>query len=136
MPYPLPSNDPLGTDLRLDDNGDLVITMSGSLDVVTQADNAAQSVRIDLTTVPDLYLWDGDVGTGLAVYVDAPLTQFNEQQIQNIVIDKVQSNPRILTVQSVDVVDNQQPDTLILTVQAVVNGVGAVSIPVTVGGAV
>lgn len=131
--YPLPSTDPLGTDLHLSTNGDLVLTVSGSLDITTEADNAAQAVRVNLTTLPDAYLWGNDVGTTLAEFVDAPITSAMEQSIKNIILEQVANDPRILDVQNVTV-DASQKDTLIVTVEAVVSGIGTVQIPVTVGG--
>lgn len=130
--YPLPSTDPLGTDLALGTNGDLTLTMSGSLDVATDADNAAQAVRINMTTTPVTYLWGNDVGTLLAQYVDAPITQDLQNTIINAVTELVESDPRILQVEAVTI-DTSVTDTLMITIQAVVSGVGPVQIPVEVG---
>jgi phage baseplate assembly protein W len=131
--YALPPTDPLGTDLRLSVNGDLLLTVSGSLDVATTADNAAQAVRTNITTIPVAYLWGDDVGTTLAAFVDEPITSATEQSIKNVILERVANDPRILDVQNVSV-DASQKDTLIITIEAVVNGIGTVQIPVTLGG--
>jgi hypothetical protein len=131
--YPLPSTDPLGTDLLLDHNGDLVTTTSGSLDFATQQDNVAQAVRMNLTTIPFTYLWGNDVGTVLAQYVDEPITDSIEKEIENIIVEKLIGDSRILQVQGVEI-DSSQRDTLILTVDAVVASLGVVQIPILIGG--
>lgn len=132
MPYPLPANDPLGTDLRLDSNGDLVLTMSGSLDAVTHEENVAQAVRVNLTTLPYTYLWGTNVGTLLAQYVDAPITDAMKKEIKNIVMEKVSADQRVLEVLDV-LIDDSYTDMLVLTVVAVVDTIGVVQIPVQVG---
>ncbi|GIM47045.1 hypothetical protein DNHGIG_25940 [Collibacillus ludicampi] len=132
MSYPLPANDPLGTDLRLDSNGDLVLTMSGSLDAVTHEENVAQTVRVNLTTLPYTYLWGTNVGTLLAQYVDAPITESLKKEIKNIVMEKVSADQRILEVLDV-LIDDSYKDMLVLTVVAVVDTIGVVQIPVQIG---
>lgn len=132
MQYPLPSNDPLGTDIKLDPNGDLVLTMSGSLGVVTQQDNVAQSVRTNLMTAPYTYLWGKNVGSTLAQYVDQPITPAMKQQIKNLITEQVSKDPRIIQILSVNI-DDSQRDTLIITISALVVAVGVVQIPISIG---
>jgi phage baseplate assembly protein W len=135
MDYPLPSNDPLGTDLQLDANGDLVIDRSGSLQTVTAEENVQQALRVNLATSPDTYLWDEDVGTHLVEYVDEPITSEMEKEIIAIVTDKALEDDRILDVSEV-IVDDSYPDCLVIFVSATVSGVGDVQIPITVTGGV
>lgn len=132
MPYSLPANDPLGTDIKLDPNGDLVITLSGSLEVVKQQDNVSQSVRTNLMTIPSMYLWGKNVGSSLAQYVDQPITPAMEQQIKNLITEKVSKDTRIIQVLNVNI-DDSQRDTLIITIAALVVAVGVVQIPISVG---
>lgn len=131
MTYSLPPTDPLGTDLKLDPNGDIVTTMSGSADIVTAQDNVAQSVRTNLMTTPYTYLWGKNVGTSLAKYIDQPITAAVKQEIRNLIIDQVKRDPRILQV--LDVInDDSQKDTVIITVQALVAALGVVQIPISI----
>lgn len=133
MDYPLPSTDPLGTDIKLDENGDLVVDTSGSLFVITGADNMAQAVRVNLQTLPYTFLWDGDVGTELASYVDQPITLDIEKEIQDLITAKLQQDDRIVGVSQV-VIDDSQADKLIIFIYAVVDGIGDIEIPVVIGG--
>lgn len=128
----LPASDPLGTDIKLDPNGDLISTMSGSLDVVTQQDNVAQSVRTNLMTIPTMYLWGKNVGSSLASYIDQPITSAMEQEIKNLITEKVSRDPRIIQVLDVKI-DDSQRDTLVITIVALVAAIGVVQIPIDVG---
>lgn len=132
MLYQLPSTDPLGTDLHLDPNGDLVTTISGSLDLVTLQDNVSQAVRTNLTTLPYSYLWGNGVGTYLAQYIDAPITSTLTEEVKSSIINQVNQDPRILEILGVDL-DQDYKDTLVVTVNAVVQAVGVVQIPINVG---
>lgn len=133
MPYPLPSTDPLGTDLKLDENGDLVAMASGAIYTVSNEDNVAQAARVGLKTIPSTYLWGGDIGTTLAQYVDQPITPDVEIEIQNIIVETMSNDPRILQVQGVWV-DDSQKDMLIFYIEAVVATIGDVQIPIVIGG--
>jgi phage baseplate assembly protein W len=135
MDYPLPSTDPLGTDIKLDDNGDLVVDTSGSLFTITDTDNMAQAVRVNLQTLPYTFLWDGDVGTELASYVDMPITSDIEKEIKDLVTEKLTQDDRIVGVSQV-VIDDSQVDTIIIFIYAIVDGVGDVEIPVVIGGGI
>jgi hypothetical protein len=134
LSYPLPSTDPLGTDIKLDANGDLVVDQSGSLYIVTNENNVAQGVRVNITTLPYSYLWDDDVGTYLASYVDQPITDQMEKEITNIIIERLSEDDRIIEVQGITI-DDSQADRLLITISAVVDSIGEVQIPVIVGGA-
>lgn len=133
MKYPLPSNDPLGTDLQLDHNGDLIPTINGSLQAVKGADNVGQAVRMQMTTDAYNYLWGDEVGSTLAGYVDQPITEQSEREIKNIIIGILGKDSRIIKIQEVQI-DDQTPGQLIVTPKAIVKGVGVVNIPVRIGG--
>ena len=133
MDYPLPSTDPLGTDIKLDENGDLVVDMAGSLFTITDADNALQSIRVSLQTIPETYQWDGDVGTELAAYVDEPITEDTEKEIQDMIVEAILQDDRILEVSDI-AMDDTQPNTLILFITAIVDSLGDVTIPIVIGG--
>lgn len=133
MDYSLPSTDPLGTDIKLDENGDLVVDMAGSLFTITDADNAVQAIRVSLQTIPTTYLWDGDVGTELAVNVNEPITEDMEKDIQDMITDTLLQDDRILEVSQI-MIDDTQTDTLIIFITAVVDSEGEVSIPIVIGG--
>ncbi|NRD80278.1 hypothetical protein HPT25_23430 [Bacillus sp. BRMEA1] len=134
MDYPLPSTDPLGTDIQLDANGDLVITISGSLQTVSNEDNVQQALRVNTTTVPDTYLWDEEIGSYLLNYVDEPITPEIEKEIISIVTEKALEDDRILDVSEV-IVDDSRQDCLVIFVSATVSGVGDIQFPITIGGA-
>ncbi|MBL0386233.1 hypothetical protein JJB07_06150 [Tumebacillus sp. ITR2] len=128
----MPVFDPLGTDLRLDESGDLVSTISGSLDLVSVEDNVNQAMRVRLQTVPSTYLWGTDVGTSLARYVDEPVTDLVKREIQSLAAEQVSRDSRILGVQEVSV-DEVAANFLHVTVRASVAGLGAVQLPVRIG---
>lgn len=132
MANSLPVNDPLGTDLHLDESGDLVVTMSGSLDMVTGQSNVAQSTRINLQTVPHTYLWGTTVGSRISDLVDQPLTEAVKEQIHSLVRDRLSRDPRILGIQGIEL-DDSQRDVLQVTVHAVVAALGAVQLPFRIG---
>lgn len=131
--FPLPSDDPLGTDIQLDDNGDIVPDISGSLETVSDETNVQQALRVGLTTIPDNYLWDDDIGTYLASYVDAPITADLEQEIISIVTETALQDDRIMDVSQV-IIDSSHTDTLIIFVSATVSDEGDMTIPITVTG--
>ena len=128
----LPGTDPLGTDLALDENGDLQVAMYGSVATVDQQENVAQAVRISLMTIPYTYLWGDQVGSRLAEWIDQPLTENLVRNVQTIVLEHLQSDPRILNVQEVRV-EQPQPDALLITVRALVSTIGVVEIPILAG---
>lgn len=131
---PLPSTDPLGTDVELNQNGDLIFLVTGDASIVTDADNVAQSVRTNLTTLPDLYYWGDDVGTYLAQYVDMPITNVAETEITSIIREKLNLDSRIIEIQGVVIDDQTLSNGIIVTIQALVESVGVVQIPVIAGG--
>ena len=127
----LPSTDPLGTDFALDSNGELQITMSGAIETVCQKDNVAQAIRVNLMTNPHSYLWWDFVGTRLAEYVDQPLTESLKRSVQAIIFGAVESDPRIQAVQDVRI-EQSFPDSLVITIQALVSTIGEVEIPISI----
>lgn len=135
MDYPLPSTDPLGTDAELDQNGDLVSLTSGDISIVQNADNVSQSVRTNITTIPDTYLWGESVGTQLSQYVDVPITETIKTEITSIITEILQNDDRILLIQSIDIDDQSIVNGLFILIMALVDSVGVVQIPVILGGA-
>jgi hypothetical protein len=133
MDFPLSKTDPLGTDILLDKNGDIIPALTGSVYTSSQEINVAQAVRTNVTTVPTTYLWGNGIGTELSSYVDEPLTDYDKQKIKTIVLEKVSQEKRILKVISIDL-DDSNTDTLIITIEAVVSGIGSVQIPIQIGG--
>jgi phage baseplate assembly protein W len=127
----LPSTDPLGTDFALDSNGDVQVTMSGSIETVCHQDNVAQAIRVNLMTNPHSYLWGDFVGTRLAEYVDQPLTESLKRSVQAIIFGAVESDPRIQAVQDVRI-EQSFPDSLVITIQALVSTIGEVEIPISI----
>ncbi|KEO82097.1 hypothetical protein [Tumebacillus flagellatus] len=132
MATTLPAYDPLGTDLHLDESGDLTSTVSGSLELVTGVANAAQAARINLQTNTYSYLWGTSVGSKLGEYIDQPLTESVLQQIRNLVVETISQDPRILGVQGVEF-DLTDPKALQVTVHAVVAAFGSVQLPFRIG---
>jgi phage baseplate assembly protein W len=134
VPYSLPSTDPLGTDLTLDSKGDLTLSTSGSVFLISGADNVKQAINTFLTTLPYTYLWDDPVGTNLTDYIDAPITDQMKQEMTTIAQNTLMQDSRILSVQNVIIDDTQAVNTLVITIQATVSGYGPIEIPVVIGG--
>lgn len=133
MGFPLPSTDPLGTDIVLDSNGDLAIDTSGSFQTLSNNENVQQALRILLATAPNTYYWDDNVGSNLVNYVNEPITSQLEQEITSLVTEKALEDSRIIEVTQV-LIDDSNQDALIIFVSATVSGVGNVQIPITVTG--
>lgn len=133
MPYPLPSSDPLGTDLQLDVNGDLVSSISGSIATANQAVNVSQAIRTRIMTVPSTYFWAQNFGTELSQYVDEPITPSLSKRITSIVKEKVAEDTRVLEVMDV-FIDSSNTNMLIVTIKALISSVGVVEVPVVIGG--
>jgi phage baseplate assembly protein W len=132
MTTPLPATDPLGTDLHLDQDGDLLLTLSGSLDLLSGQANVGQAARVHLQTLPHTYLWGTSVGSKLAEYVEQPLTDRIKLQIQNLATDTLSRDPRILGIAGIEL-DDSEPHVLNVTIHAVVAAVGTVQLPFRIG---
>lgn len=133
MNFPLPTTDPLGTDIQLGTNGDILPSMSGSLLTVSDVDNVSQSVRTNITTLPASYLWGSTVGTDLAKYVDEPITSRVEQLIKTTIQSKLDQDKRVTKVENITF-DTSVNNALIITIYATVQALGVVQIPIVIGG--
>lgn len=127
----MPSTDPLGTDLQLSSNGDLLTNMAGSLSLVSNELNVAQSVRIKFTTVPYTYLFGDGVGSKLSQYVDGPINDVTAAEIRNIIFTDLTDDNRIEKIQAITI-DDSSNGILIITIQAVVATIGPAQIPLFV----
>lgn len=101
---PLDPTDPLGTDLELNVNGDLVLTPQGDIELVSGVQNVKQMIRVRLQTRPDSYIFGTDLGSELGQTIDAPLSNKTQQDIQQFTTQALQ-DPRISNIDSVNGVD-------------------------------
>jgi phage baseplate assembly protein W len=101
---PIDPTDPLGTDLALTPDGDLILTEHGDLQLVSGVDNAKQMIRVRLQTNPDTYIFGDDLGSQLGEMIDVPLNPPNIALIQQYVADAL-TDPRIVQINSIDVYD-------------------------------
>lgn len=132
---PLDSTDPLGSDLALDANGDLIINAQGDVQIVSGQDNVAQMIRVRLQTMPDSYLFGSDLGSDLGKMVDAPLNPPNLKLIEQYVHNALIVDSRISQINSIRVVDpDDGTDRLFVTVNVTIVGNGIVQTTVPIGG--
>lgn len=129
---PLDPNDPLGTDLALDSNGDLILTPQGDVQTVSEIDNIKQAVRIRLQTIPDSYLFGDDLGSDLGETVDEALTPQAIKLIEQYAMNALEDDPRIIQINNLSVTSSDDQLTLSLDLDVV--GVGSVQTAVAVGG--
>lgn len=130
---PLDPNDPLGTDLALDSNGDLILTPQGDVQTVSELDNIKQMIRVRLQTIPDSYLFGFDLGSQLGETVDEPLSPSTQKLIEQYTINALEADPRIVQVVSVvpNIIDL---DSLEVTIDVEVAGIGEVQTSIPIGG--
>ena len=127
--------DPLiGVDIKLN-SGDLGYTQSGDLDLVGQvnpADNVWQAVALRLATTLATHLFASNYGTLMGQYVDEPITDDLQAQIEAEARKTILQDSRVASITSLTVT----PGTGSITVAASIVTVSGdtVSGSVTIGG--
>lgn len=85
----------LGTDLQLDSTGDLNVSPSGDLALVSGIADVWQATVLRLLTTLGTYLFESGYGTTLRHGIGSPMTAQLQTQIQNQINTTVLSDPRV-----------------------------------------
>lgn len=129
----LPSNDPLGTDLALDSNGDLIISPQGDLALQTQTNNVLQMISTRVQTIPGTYIFGNDLGSELGQLVDEPITDAVQKRAFQYINAALIVDPRVIQVIKVSV-QQGNGDQLIASIAVDIIGQGITKITVPIGG--
>jgi hypothetical protein len=82
-------------------SGDLAISNTGDLAVVSGPDCTSQRVYRRLLTNPQTYLWHLNYGAGLAQYVGMPAS---EKDIEAVILNQIQQESAIASIPAPQVV--------------------------------
>jgi len=129
---PLPSTDPLGTDLALDSTGDLIISPQGDITTVNTTNNVLQMISTRVQTIPSTYIFGNDLGSNLGTLVDELITDDLQTSAFQAINATLIVDPRIIQVTSVNV--QQSNSGLVASIAVEVIGQGTVKTTVPIGG--
>ena len=133
---PLPSTDPLGEDLALDEAGDLIISPQGDLMAYTQNDNVLQMISTRVQTIPSTYIFGNDLGSNLGTLVDEPITDDLQTRAFQYINAALIVDPRVIQVLSVDVSKGDDQIIADIAVDIIGQGIVKTSVPIGGGGSV
>ncbi|WP_088187537.1 hypothetical protein [Desulfosporosinus sp. FKA] len=129
---PLQFNDPLGTDLALDETGDLIISPQGDLMLYTQNDNVLQMISTRVQTIPSTYIFGNDLGSDLGALVDEHITDDLQNQAFQAINAALIVDPRVIQVISVNV--NKGDSQIIADIAVEIIGQGVIKTSIPIGG--
>lgn len=85
----------LGTDIRFDADGDLVVSRTGDLEIVVGRDCLLQDVRDRLGTLPGDLFAHPDWGCGIGRLLGAPDTPLNRALAVRYIRQALEADPRV-----------------------------------------
>lgn len=112
-----------GSDFYLE-NGDINISNTGDIQAVSEADNVVQAISNALHTEKGSLFYDMEYGVGLSALIGEKNVLVKRALLRNEVINVLYKDPRIKTVDSVIVEqDENNPSTINVTISAtLING--------------
>jgi phage baseplate assembly protein W len=118
------------TDLAF--NGDLQVTATGDLDIISDLPNIKQAILRRILTIPGSLMHKPQYGCGILGFQNAPLTLAVQRQIAQKIAANLPRDPDVNKVVSVNVsTDDAAPGRLVVAVTADIVGHGTVTFKYT-----
>jgi hypothetical protein len=125
-----------GTDIQLDDEGDIIIDSGGDLMLAVELDCLIQDVKNRLITYPGDLFTDETYGVGLQEFTNSEDTEINRLHVTQMITLKLSEEPRIeVNSLKVTVVDWKEHEIIVSVIFTPINSDNPINIILTTNSA-